>query len=374
MASQSVSISCGSIGAIASTMRLSSCAPVAPCTRPRTTRSKTIRSTRSPARDARAASSRLDSNAVSMRGSSATRAAEVRPESTMITTRRSRSGRQVRTTRVAPPLAGSRLRAVARQSIERTSSPRTYSRRLSNSVPGPRTITLVCPSSSRSRASRDGRCLRELKGGSTRIAPGTRMLACRAASRSGPNERTVTCAARRSPRRTGVSVTRNARRSPGGSATGRRVGRATADGCHASRSTPSTLRRPVFVTSSELSTVSPSRTRPGVVRSKRSARGEPAMHQVDGGQQRDDAEPAEQSPASPRTRRPAPRPRAPARRTSQTAPSPPRLVQLLRSAPAPAAGSSAGRRRSRRPRARPPAAAGCGGGAPEAPWSARGRA
>ena len=46
-----------------------------------------------------------------------------------MSTRRSRSGRHVRTTT-------SERRAVARQSIERTSSPMTYSRSESNSVPG----------------------------------------------------------------------------------------------------------------------------------------------------------------------------------------------------------------------------------------------
>ena len=47
--------------------------------------------------------------------------------------RRSRSGRQVRTMTSA-------ARAVARQSMERTSSPTTYSRSESNSVPWPRII------------------------------------------------------------------------------------------------------------------------------------------------------------------------------------------------------------------------------------------
>ncbi len=57
---------------------------------------------RSPALVARAPSSRADSNAVPMRGSFAMRAAEVRPPSMMITTRRSRPGRQVRTTSLVP--------------------------------------------------------------------------------------------------------------------------------------------------------------------------------------------------------------------------------------------------------------------------------
>ena len=68
-------------------------------------------------------------------------------------------------------------RALARQSIARTSSPRTYSRSESNSVPCPRTWTLVLPSSSRRRARREGRCRRAVKGGSTRIAPGASMRA-----------------------------------------------------------------------------------------------------------------------------------------------------------------------------------------------------
>ena len=88
------------------------------------------------------------------------------------TTRRSRSGCQVRTTTL-------RLRAVARQSIERTSSPRTYSRNESNSVPCPRTRTAERPSRSRRRASRDGRCLRDSNGGSERTTPGTATVRCR---------------------------------------------------------------------------------------------------------------------------------------------------------------------------------------------------
>ena len=116
-----------------------------------------------------------------MRVSSAMRAAEVRPESTIMTTCRSRSGRHVRTMSVCagPPLGPGppERRAVARQSIDRTSSPRTYSRSESNSVPWPRTMTAVRPSSSRNFASREGRCLREANSGSTVMVPGTRMLA-----------------------------------------------------------------------------------------------------------------------------------------------------------------------------------------------------
>ena len=204
---------------------------------------------RSPAREASAASSSDASNAVSMRGSSAMRAAEVRPESTTSTTRRSRSGRQVRTTSLTPPLAGSRRRAVARQSSERTSSPRTYSRSESNSVPCPRTITLVRPSSSRSRASRDGRCLRDANGGSTRIDPATadRRLARRDPQRAerahGHVRGPALAAAHRGQRgRDDAALAGAAGR------TARRVGRAPADGCQASRRMPCTVRRPPFVT------------------------------------------------------------------------------------------------------------------------------
>jgi hypothetical protein len=96
----------------------------------RTAVSTASRSTRSPARAASIASSRAASIAASSRGSSPIRPADVRPVSSTHTTRRSRSGRQLRTTT-------SDRRALARQSIERTSSPMTYSRSASNSVPWP---------------------------------------------------------------------------------------------------------------------------------------------------------------------------------------------------------------------------------------------
>ena len=69
----------------------------APRDRPR------CRSTRSPARDASAASSRAASIAWSSFGWSPTRPADVRPVSSTISTCRSRSGRQVRTTTVLRP-------------------------------------------------------------------------------------------------------------------------------------------------------------------------------------------------------------------------------------------------------------------------------
>ena len=96
---------------------------------------------------------------------SPTRAAEVRPVSMTQTSRRSRSGRQVRTTTVL-------RRAVARQSIERTSSPSTYSRSASNSVPWPRPRTASEPSSCRSRDNFSGRNRRDVNGGSTRTVHG----------------------------------------------------------------------------------------------------------------------------------------------------------------------------------------------------------
>ena len=161
-------------------------------TRERIRRSPATKSIRSPAREARAVRSRAASMAESRRGTSSTRPAEVREVSRTITTRRSRSGCQVRTTTLV-------VRALARQSIDRTSSPRTYSRSESNSVPGPRTRIAARPSSSRSLASRLGRCLRESNGGSDRTTPGTSSVRWRAASPSGPRARTVTPSAGRSP-------------------------------------------------------------------------------------------------------------------------------------------------------------------------------
>ena len=135
----------------------------------------------------------------SSRGMPPTRPAEVRPVSSTIRIRRSRSGRQVRT--ITSP-----RRAAARQSIDRTSSPMTYSRSESNSVPGPRSSERCCPSSWRSWAIFSPRCRRLRNGGSTRTLHATPRRRCRAASPSGPNERTMTAADALSPRRSGVSL------------------------------------------------------------------------------------------------------------------------------------------------------------------------
>jgi hypothetical protein len=171
------------------------------------------------------------------------------------TTRRSRSGCQVRTTTV-------RLRALARQSIDRTSSPRTYSRSESNSVPWPRTRTAARPSSSRSRANRLGRCLRESNGGSERTVPSTSTVRCRPASPSGPPRRIVTPRARRSPRRRGSRGDRSTVRSPAARRIRCRFSLTPAVGCQASRSTPRIRRREVLVTWSVETAGDPSRTAP----------------------------------------------------------------------------------------------------------------
>ncbi len=259
----------GSIGARASARAGSSRGPEVPATWARTLRSWAMRSTRSPARDASAASSRAASIEASIRGTSPIRAAEVREVSSTMSTRRSRSGRQVRTTT-------SERRAVARQSIERTSSPITYSRSESNSVPAPRICTAVRPSSSRSRASRLGRWRREANSGSTRSRPGTSADRWRAASRSGPNERTVTRSASRSPRRVGSRGVTSRADSPGGRDTACRFRVAPADGCHASRTTPRTRCLPSLVTTRVDRDGWVSRTDPGTVRRTTRSRGEPA--------------------------------------------------------------------------------------------------
>ena len=140
------------------------------------------------------------------------RAADVRDVSSTSSTRRSRSGRHVRT-------MTSDARAVARQSIERTSSPMTYSRNESNSVPCPRIMSAVRPSSSRSRARREGRCLRDGNPGSTRTPHGAAREAWRPARRMGPIERTVTRSGRRSPRRAGRSTDETRATRPGATST-----------------------------------------------------------------------------------------------------------------------------------------------------------
>ena len=142
------------------------------------------------------------------------------------------------------------VRALARQSIERTSSPRTYSRSESNSVPWPRTRIAARPSSSRSRASRLGRCLRDSNGGSDRTTPGTSRVRCRAARPSGPRGRTVTPSAGRSPRRRGRSGVRRTRPVPGARAIRCRLPVAPAEGCQASRTSARTRRRPGWSTTS----------------------------------------------------------------------------------------------------------------------------
>ena len=153
-----------------------------------------------------------------------------------------RSGCQVRTTTL-------RVRALARQSMLRTSSPRTYSRSESNSVPWPRTRTAARPSSSRSLASRLGRCLREWNGGSTRTVPGTstERLPAGQAERARCT-RTVTRSVRRSPRRVGVSGVVSRTWSPAGRSSRCRLPVAPADGCQASRSSPRTRRSPGLAT------------------------------------------------------------------------------------------------------------------------------
>ena len=184
-ADQSVSTRLDSSGAMALTRVVRSSVGDAPTTRALVVRSKASRSTRSPARDASAASSNAASMAASRRGASPTRPADVRPVSRTSSRWRSRSGRQVRTMTSA-------ARAEARQSMDRTSSPGTYSRNESNSLPCPRTMTRVRPSSSRSRASFAGRCRLDRNGGSTRTRQGTTCEPCRAARPNGPADRTVT--------------------------------------------------------------------------------------------------------------------------------------------------------------------------------------
>ena len=136
----------GSSGAIASTSAGSRSGPVAPVTAARGPggRRRAGRPGRRPGRRARRAAARRPSRRP---GGARRRPGRRRcaPVSRTSSTRRSRSGRQVRTITSA-------ARAVARQSIERTSSPATYSRSESNSVPCPRTCTRACGRRARAAA------------------------------------------------------------------------------------------------------------------------------------------------------------------------------------------------------------------------------
>ncbi len=114
----SASVSTGSTSASAALILTSRFGPPAEGSVTRATASWAIRLTRSPARAATAASSRAASIAWSRRGASPIRPALVRPVSRTQMTRRSRSGRNDLTATVP-------RRALARQSIIRTSSPGT---------------------------------------------------------------------------------------------------------------------------------------------------------------------------------------------------------------------------------------------------------
>src|SRR5215469_2925131 len=268
-AAASVSTSSGSMPAIASATAESTAERGAPTTLARSRRSKAIMSTRSPAREASAVSRRVASMAASRRGTPPTRPADVRPVSSMTRIWRSRSGRQVRT-------MTSPRRAVARQSMDRTSSPITYSRSESNSLPWPRRSARCWPSSWRSRESFSGRCLRLRNGGRTRTVQGTGCLPWRAAMPSGPMERTVTTAATLSPRRSGASVVVSHAWPPGATWTRACGGSAPALGCQASLMTARSVRRPGFATARPTEARSPSRQRTSPDRVNRSARTEPA--------------------------------------------------------------------------------------------------
>ncbi len=115
------------------------------------------------------------------------------------------------------------------------------------------------PSSSRSLASRDGRCFRDRNGGRMRICHGTRCELCLPASPSGPIERAVTNAERWSPRRTGRSEVSTRICWPAGISSAWVRGSARALGGQASRTWPRNRRRPAFSIVSSALTTSPSR-------------------------------------------------------------------------------------------------------------------
>ena len=265
----SVSTSRGSSGATARTTPERVLSPCAASTPARRWVSYARSATRSPACRASAVSSSAASIDASKRGAPSTRAADVRPVSRTSSSCRSRSGRQVRTTTSA-------RRALARQSIDRVSSPTTYSRRESNSVPCPRTGATTAPSSWRSRASFSGRNRRLVNGGRTITAQSARRLRCRAATPRGPVSRNVTFADRRSPRRDGSSVVVS--RTPAPEARSSRCDRGVAPalGGQASRTQPRILRRPALDSRNVTRAGSSSRVLVAPSRASAAARGEAA--------------------------------------------------------------------------------------------------
>ena len=133
------------------------------------------------------------------RAAVAIRPALVRPVSSTQSTRRSRSGRHCLTTTCS-------RRALPRQSIERGSSPITYSRSESNSLPWPRPRVTTWPSMTRSRDSFSGSSRRDRNSGSVRSVHGGVIASARrpAGLAEGEAERPVR--ADRDPRRGPVAA------------------------------------------------------------------------------------------------------------------------------------------------------------------------
>ena len=249
-----------------------------------------------------------------------------------------------------------RLRAVARQSMLRTSSPRTYSRSESNSVPWPRTRTAARPSSSRSLASRLGRCLRDGNGGSTRSAPGTSTgaLPCRrgraARAAHGDAVGAQVAAAGREQR---VVSSDAARRRQVAAGAGCRARRPTAATRRAA--TPRTGDGRCWSTTSVVEVGSPCRTWPT------SASCDGQSRCADGAQEHVDATSSSDQPAaSAQTVLAAGRSTTGADAEQQQQRHPPGERMGLIGGPAPSRARWPAPARPRRPRARPPGAARAG--------------
>ena len=274
-------------------------------------------------------------------GSTPTRPAEVRPVSSTITTRRSRSGRQVRTTTSA-------RRAVARQSIERTSSPTTYSRSESNSVPWPR-ISTAAPVD----LAQLGQPRRQMLAATgTAAGPGPARAPggdrCRPARPSGPIERAVTASARWSPRRRRGSAGWRRSRSPGGDSDGVARGSALAarrPGVPQHAAEPAAIRRcGRAAPHPPAGRAGPRCRRPAPAAARRALAASPTSTSTSSDQHQ------QQHPES----RCRPGRRAAIGSTHSSATSPVRPVRTTSGAPARTPGCRRARRRGWRPPARPP--------------------